>query len=66
VLAGDLDPSAPDPTRIVLGRQALHAYRITFDHPATGRRMTLEAPLAPDMRELLELLRRFRAPGGAS
>jgi 23S rRNA pseudouridine1911/1915/1917 synthase len=66
VLAGDLDPSAPDPTRIVLGRQALHAYRITFDHPATGRRMTLEAPLAPDMQELLELLRRFRAPGGAS
>lgn len=35
-------------------RQALHAYQITFIHPGTLKPMTLEAPVAPDMRELIE------------
>ncbi len=39
-------------------RQALHAARITFDHPRTGERMTFEAPLPADMRGLLDALRR--------
>ena len=38
-------------------RQALHAARLTFAHPRTGRSMSLEAPLPPDLRELLEVLR---------
>lgn len=38
-------------------RQALHAWRIAFDHPGDGRRMTLEAPLPGDLRGLLETLR---------
>ena len=38
-------------------RQALHAYQITFVHPATLETMTLEAPLPPDMTRLLEILR---------
>ena len=40
-----------------LGRQALHAAKLTFPHPRDGRVMVVEAALPPDMRELLELLR---------
>jgi 23S rRNA pseudouridine1911/1915/1917 synthase len=39
------------------GRQALHAYEITFTHPVTLEKMTLTAPLPPDMSQLLEILR---------
>jgi 23S rRNA-/tRNA-specific pseudouridylate synthase len=38
-------------------RQALHAYEITFTHPVTLEKMTLAAPLPPDMTRLLEILR---------
>jgi len=38
-------------------RQALHAWRLTLTHPATGAPMTFEAPLPADLRELLEVLR---------
>jgi 23S rRNA pseudouridine1911/1915/1917 synthase len=37
-------------------RQALHAFEITFVHPATLKTMTLAAPVPPDMRQLLETL----------
>ena len=37
--------------------QALHAARLSFDHPGTGKRLTLEAPVPPDLGALLELLR---------
>jgi 23S rRNA pseudouridine1911/1915/1917 synthase len=40
-------------------RQALHAERLTLDHPQSGHRMEFVAPLADDFRELL---RRLRAP----
>jgi 23S rRNA pseudouridine1911/1915/1917 synthase len=38
-------------------RQALHAYQITFVHPATLKSMTLTAPLPADMNDLLGRLR---------
>jgi 23S rRNA pseudouridine1911/1915/1917 synthase len=34
-------------------RQALHAWRLSFVHPMTGHRWTLEAPLPADLAELL-------------
>jgi 23S rRNA-/tRNA-specific pseudouridylate synthase len=37
-------------------RQALHAFEITFIHPATLKTMTLAAPIPPDMTRLLESL----------
>ncbi len=37
-------------------RQALHAREITFTHPGTLETMTLQAPLPPDMTELMERL----------
>ena len=38
-------------------RQALHAQRLAFDHPVTGRHHTFEAPLPADFQELLAALR---------
>ncbi len=40
-----------------LGRQALHAWRLAFDHPRTGKRLTLEAPLPEDLEAALDVLR---------
>ncbi len=46
-----------------LNRQALHAWRISFHHPASGARMELEAPLPDDMAEALAALRAGRDEG---
>ena len=49
----------PDSLRpIAFGRQALHAYRLEFTHPADGRALAFEAPLPPDFTDLLTRLRR--------
>jgi 23S rRNA pseudouridine1911/1915/1917 synthase len=42
---------------ISFGRQALHAQRLSFQHPTSARQVTVEAPLPPDMQELLRRLR---------
>lgn len=39
-----------------IGRQALHAARLGFDHPVTGEPMRLEAALPEDMRRLEQQL----------
>jgi 23S rRNA pseudouridine1911/1915/1917 synthase len=47
--------SFPAELRAMLGnfpRPALHAWRLTLPHPATGQRVSFEAPLPPDLREL--------------
>jgi 23S rRNA pseudouridine1911/1915/1917 synthase len=41
-------------------RQALHAWRLTFTHPAAGEPMTFEAPLPADLEALLADLRAVR------
>jgi 23S rRNA pseudouridine1911/1915/1917 synthase len=38
-------------------RQMLHAERLSFNHPTTGKRLSFEAPLFDDMQQLLEYLR---------
>lgn len=38
-------------------RQMLHAAKLSFHHPRTGERISLEAPLPEDMINLLEVLR---------
>jgi 23S rRNA pseudouridine1911/1915/1917 synthase len=40
-----------------LGRQALHAARLAFAHPRTGKRRVFEAPLPADFRAALQALR---------
>jgi 23S rRNA pseudouridine1911/1915/1917 synthase len=51
----------PDAIRsIAFPRQALHACRLAFDHPADDRRLRFEAPLPVDLVALLARLRRAR------
>ena len=42
--------------RIEFTRQALHAHRLAFDHPVTGRRLECSSPLPDDMAALAERL----------
>ncbi len=39
-----------------LDRQFLHAYRIAFDHPATGARIDLTDPLPPELASRVRAL----------
>jgi 23S rRNA pseudouridine1911/1915/1917 synthase len=43
---------------VSFSRQALHAYRLTFRHPADGRLLEFEAPIPSDFAELIGRLRR--------
>ena len=45
---------------LLIERQALHARKISFDHPTTGQRMTLESEIPDDMTRLLEAVRSRR------
>ncbi len=40
-----------------LNRPFLHAYSLTFKHPATGEEVTFKAPLPPELEEVLRRLR---------
>lgn len=42
----------------ILGRQALHARRLTLRHPQTGKTMTFEAPLPEDINRAIDVIRR--------
>jgi 23S rRNA pseudouridine1911/1915/1917 synthase len=41
-----------------LDRFFLHARRLGFDSPSSGRRITIESPLAPELAGVLEILRK--------
>jgi len=62
-------PPSPDEavTEALRGfrRQALHAERLTLNHPATGERMHWSAPVPEDFASLLTALRRHRDGGAA-
>jgi len=47
---GRLAPLTKEINRV--GRQALHAWRITFTHPLTGKSLTVTAPCPDDLKEL--------------
>jgi 23S rRNA pseudouridine1911/1915/1917 synthase len=52
--------SPEDPVRRAagaIGRQALHAWRLAFDHPRTGKRVRFEAPVPADLAAALVILR---------
>ena len=46
-----------DPILDAFPRQALHAWRLALNHPASGKELSWEAPLPDDLRTLLEQLR---------
>lgn len=45
------------PMQLGIERQALHAFRLRFAHPTTGEALRFEAPLPPDMAQLLDDLK---------
>ena len=47
----------PEKTPFSFSRQALHAFEITFMHPITLEPMTISAPLPPDIKELVALIK---------
>ncbi len=47
------DPSSPP----LIERQALHAASLSFDHPASGERLTFSASVPDDMERVLRVLR---------
>ena len=49
-IAGDVSYGEPHPA---LDRQALHAWRTSLPHPLTRTRLTIEAPIPRDLRELI-------------
>jgi 23S rRNA pseudouridine1911/1915/1917 synthase len=53
-------PTPRSPLRAIgerLGRQALHAARLGFEHPITAERLSFEAPLPGDLQTALGELR---------
>lgn len=45
-----------NPVVLEFPRQALHAFRLTFQHPRTAETLTFEAPLPSDLETLLSFL----------
>ena len=45
---------------ILIERQALHAYRLEFSHPHSGKPMQFEAPLPEDMQQTLAALDQYQ------
>ena len=58
ITLGDLQRTSD--TTVLLERQALHAARIRFVHPASGEPLQISAPLPTDMQATLEALRARR------
>jgi 23S rRNA pseudouridine1911/1915/1917 synthase len=55
----------PDDLRVIdFPRQALHAYRLAFRHPAEGKMLSFEAALPSDMADLVARLRIQTASSG--
>lgn len=52
-----------DDDKPIINRFALHAHKIEFRHPITGKPMKIEAPLPDDFKNLLEILRLYKEEG---
>ena len=54
------EPLAQDP---LMGRVALHAWKLKFKHPTTGEMMEFTAPPPDDLEYLIDNLRKYRKFG---
>ncbi len=51
--------SREEEERPLMSRTTLHAFKLRIDHPVTGERLKLEAPLPKDFRAVLQQLRKW-------
>lgn len=56
---GRLTLATADGHDVVLDRQALHAYRLSFTHPLSNERLAFTAPLPVDLTRTLDILSRL-------
>lgn len=60
-MLSEVIPGLPEEEDIqLLSRQALHAYRIRFEHPRTGKVVEFTAPLPAEFQNTLEALRKHK------
>ena len=51
---------SPSLDQVLIDRQALHAFRLAFRHPQSGKPVEFEAPLPDDIRRALAAIERYR------
>lgn len=61
-LKRDYRPKKDRAERPLVGRPAVHASTLELSHPSTGNPLSLECPLAKDMRVGLKYLRQYAPP----
>jgi len=57
-LNGPRQSGAAADAPVLISRQALHAHRLGFRHPDSGKQVEFQAPLPPDMLAVLDLLKK--------
>ncbi len=57
-----LDSAVDALPNVLIRRQALHAFRLSFQHPENGMPLTIEAPWPSDFQATLNALQAFAAP----
>jgi 23S rRNA pseudouridine1911/1915/1917 synthase len=57
-----LDSAVDALPHVLIRRQALHAFRLSFQHPENGMPLTIEAPWPSDFQATLNALQTFTAP----
>lgn len=60
VSIGDFSGKSAEKDELILERQALHAHRLKFAHPTTGKAIECIAKLPDDLKRTLECIREFR------
>lgn len=60
MLHGGVDQAAANVQQALLNRQALHALKISFQHPISNGPITVEAPMPADLLNCWEALRKIR------
>ena len=53
-------PDSPAAETVFIDRQALHAHKLQFTHPVSGKTISLEAPVPKDFSDALEALKTYR------
>lgn len=53
----DKKATQPNDDEVLLSRQALHARKIEFAHPATGETMKIESPIPADIQSVMDTLK---------